>query len=166
MPDSVRFGMGFLREGIQFRSPSVEWLIDTEGLVVSSLEENCGEFAAKVLEALPHTPITAVGNNFNYVGKVSQWFDSPLSPLLAINPQTFGPELPLEESVWTGTFRHGQAQVVVMVATGTNDEDSVFFNFHRPALHMTGTAIQAARQFSEDQAASRGLLAQLFPGWE
>lgn len=163
VPDSVRFGMGVLREGIQFRSPSVEWLIDTEGLVVSSLEENCGELAAKVMESLPHTPITAVGNNFNYVGKVTNWSNSPLKPLLGLDQQSFGSGLPLEESVWTGTLRYEQTQVVVTVALGANDDDSVFFNFHRPALRSMGTAIQAARQFSADQETSRVLLSKLFP---
>lgn len=70
VPKPLKYQADFDRPGfqIQFEDPSLTWTIRPDGIVASSRDPDasCGEYVAKVLKALPVTPMQAIGNNFHF----------------------------------------------------------------------------------------------------
>ncbi len=156
--EKLEFGLGVLQEGVQFRGDGVEWLIDNQGLVIASDSANVGEIAAKVIETLPHTPIAAVGNNFVFTCKLSDWGESPLPSLSAYG------ELPSHNIIvderWMASITEGE---IVRQLTLTKGDDlvTVNFNHHRKSAGASD-ATKAARNFISDRHSSVKLIKSLF----
>lgn len=157
--DGVALGLGILRDGLSFRDKSVEWLVDNQGLVLSSLDADCGDLAAQVLELLPHTPMTAVGNNFNFVCDRDDWGDRPL-PQLGGQTNVSVEGLETTESHWCGVFERDELRVQVTLIS-RSDVISVSINNHRKTPDAEKGAL-AARQFEADKTSTASLVQSLF----
>lgn len=151
-PDAAEFMLGVLGNGVRFRGGDIEWVVDGDRLVISSVRVDCGELAAKVLESLPHTPVRAVGSNFTFVGEKDDWGESPLPMLGAKGPDAFPEEQRPAEVRWSGTFLATDHREEITLVVG-NDGVAVRVNVHRPASHAEQAAL-AARQFMHDKAAA------------
>ena len=62
---SIEFGGGSLAT-TRFRDDETEWLVTTERLEIVANPSHCGTLAAKVLEQLPHTPVSASLSSFSF----------------------------------------------------------------------------------------------------
>jgi hypothetical protein len=66
--DELAFEADFGKPGFRLRFPKMDlhWVIRPDAIVVTSptTKLTCGDYIAKIVEALPVTPLEAVGNNF------------------------------------------------------------------------------------------------------
>jgi len=137
-----------------------QWDVDYERLVVSAnkRDRDCGTPTARVIDLLPHTPITAVGHNFHYTCPVSDW------PAVAVPKlgTRAGRELAATETRWTGRFDREGIVIEVELLYPTKDTDvvAVRTNFERPTGGASPSA--AARSFLADSRAADELARTLF----
>lgn len=160
VPDQeAEFRLGVLADGAAFRFGKVEWQVDDRRLMVSTptFTDDCGALVAKVLDLLPHTPVRAVGHNFHFLCKSRQeWGNSPLP---ALGEKDLGEVPQLEQSRWTGIFRHDGVRVELTVVDA-EDGVVVLLNHHRVTNNIDD-AKAAAQQFRQDCEVSLGLLRDL-----
>lgn len=164
--EEVEMRFAAMSRGTEFNFNNLTWQVDGQRLSVGSNVENCGDYSAKVIELLHHTPVRAVGNNFHYSCAKDQWGDSPLPMIGTLGREdltTFGT---VEQTRWMGLFScqppqvKSEARVEVMVALGHTGV-VVLFNFHRE-MKSTEEAQAAARMFEDDLQVSRTMLQSLF----
>lgn len=158
-PKQAEVGFGALVRGLRFRDDSVEWNVDTDKLVVSSVSEDTGKLAAKVLRLLIHTPVIAVGNNCTFAGDLQDWGDSPVPMLGNLGIDCFTAGLEPEQVRWSGIFKSEKYRIEITVVR-SKDGVAVQFNFHRPTSNAT-TAADAAEEFDNDKKTARTLLKQI-----
>ncbi len=157
---------GVLGQEVAFAYEVLEWSVSPSALVVRSSEDNddCGDIVARVIERLPHTPMTLVTNGFSYLFERAQW-EGCRVPLLG----DLSYEGLTSESVaavgWQGRFTRQDGSLVVYLAY---DEEHVFISldYARPvrATSIRDRALfvaNAARQFRNDQADSRAVVNRL-----
>lgn len=118
-------------------------------LVVSTetISRDCGEYAAKVIETLNHTPARAVGNNFFFVCRATDWVGGPKPRLGTVAAEDLG----AIETRWAGQFLQDGALVEAEL-TFTPGEVVVFrLNFDRRMDDDSNEAARAAaRAFRDD----------------
>ena len=169
--DELNVRMVSLGEGAAFGFGKVQWQVDGQRLSVSTTDrsEDCGELVSKVLKFLPHTPIQAMGHNFQFTATRAEWGDRP-------GPQLGHRRLEdlegAEQVRWRGVFQAGDARLEVTLAHEP-ELVAVFFNFHRnmnldiaivaPTPEgQIAEAREAAMRFRSDFERSRELLRSLF----
>jgi hypothetical protein len=127
--EEVNVRMVPLGEGAAFVFGPVQWQVNGQRLSVSSADRNvdCGNLVSQVLSFLPHTPVQAMGHNFQFTGTKAEWGDRP-EPRLG----TKGLEdLEGAEQVrWSSVFRRDDARLEVTLAH-EQGLVAVLFNFHR-----------------------------------
>ncbi len=144
-------------EGTAFEFQRVSWEVDLRRLVVSSLEKDCGDLVAKVLDQLRHTPVRAVGNNFHFACTLDEWGTSPL-PSLGKN---LAEVATFEQTRWAGVIRREGVRIEVTVVSG-DDSLAVLINHRRETdVRDFQIAIAAAKQFAHDRQISEQLLGSL-----
>jgi hypothetical protein len=149
-----------LSQGLAFGFKDVQWHIDSRLLMVASRKENCGEFVARVVRLLPHTPVRAVGNNFHYACGKAEWGRSPL-PMIGESRSggldEFGR---VEQTRWACVIRRDDVRAELTVA---EDEPgmAVLFNFHRETKSAE-EACTAAGHFESDHRWSQEMLRRFF----
>ncbi len=76
-PKQVEMQLAKVGRSIAFRFKigDLAWQVDYMQLAVSTedIDSDTAAIVAKVVEKLPHTPLTAIGNNFHYRCNHSQW---------------------------------------------------------------------------------------------
>ena len=74
-PVEVQFAQVGRAFAFRFKIGDLAWQVDFMQLVVSSenVSTDTAAVIAKVVEKLPHTPLTAIGNNFLYRCNLSHW---------------------------------------------------------------------------------------------
>ncbi|MEZ6081214.1 MAG: hypothetical protein R3C09_28520 [Pirellulaceae bacterium] len=142
----VQLALGVVGDGVNFRSADgeVSWRVDPFGLTVEAIEAD--ELVLRVLERLPHTPVSAVG--FNFVFSQEKWEGVvPKLGGLALDdlPAKFNPEL----SIWTGVFHVESTRIQMAIATG-EEGITVNFNFHEHTP-STSQAKAAVKRFGENR---------------
>ena len=160
-----------LGEGAAFEFGPAEWQVDGQRLSVSSVDRavDCGDLVSRVLALLPHTPVRAVGHNFQFTATKAEWGGHP-SPRLGRRGLD---ELEGADQVrWSGVFRRGDARLEVTLAH-ESEVVAVLFNFHRimdmdmasaaaTADGQIAQARDAAMKFRADFEHSRELLRSFF----
>jgi hypothetical protein len=160
-----------LGEGASFQLGDVRWRVDGQRLSVSTADRDvdCGRFVSEVLSLLPHTPVLAIGHNFQFTATRSEWGDRPEPRLGQKRLEDFEGA---EQVRWSSVFRAGDARVEVTLAHEPGLV-AVLFNFHRGMnLELAGAATtpdgqiaqarEAATCFRADFDHARGLLKSLF----
>jgi len=148
--------LGVLARGLRFRADDVEWVVDTDRLLISSPVKDCGKLAAEVLSLLPHTPVLAVGNNFTFVGDPEEWGASPIPTLGAATPDDFPEDLRPTQVRWSSIIQHENVRIEIGVIFGS-DSVAVRLNFHRQTPDATVAAV-AATEFLSDKRTAETLL--------
>lgn len=143
---------GAVVDGVRFRSGKTEWQVDNKSLQIFSID-NCGGLAAKVLRKLPHTPVRAIGLNFDYS------FDGVLAgiePNLGDEFQDSGMEFEVRK--WSGVLHNNDdgSRVEMTVVAGSQGV-SVGFNHHMASVKVD-ELIKFAESFSEKEAYSKQLI--------
>ena len=169
--EEVNARMVTLGEDAAFKFAQVQWQVDSQKLSVSSTDRNvdCGDLVARVLAFLPHTPVQAIGHNFQFTATQADGGDRP-------EPRLGGKGLEdlegAEQVRWSGVFPYDDARLEVTLAHETGLV-AVLFNFHRTMnLELASVATtpeeqiaqarEAASKFRADFDHSRMLLRSLF----
>ena len=143
----------------RFKIGDLAWQVDFMQLVVSSENVNSDTAAvvAKVVEKLPHTPLTAIGNNFHYRSNLSQWQGRlpKLNDLGFDDLKTYGDvqSLGWRASVVRPDGVTVNTDVSLEPTESASPQLTVNVNYHR----QVGSApelIAAARRFAEDRKVS------------
>lgn len=123
-----------------------------------------GDFVARVLERLEHTPMRAVGSNFRY-SVTSTEESQKLYPFAE-----FGLLKRLEsetraalDGTTIAAFTHEDAVLRVTLVSERGIVSSADFNFNRDSL-TAGDAAIAARRWSSDKSATHDILRTLVEG--
>jgi hypothetical protein len=154
-PDKIQLSLGALtQEGVEFRGDGTEWLVSSDRMMISSVLENCGNLAKKIIATLPHTPMVAVGSNFTF-HEANEPFTKVLQSIKTHvgdqdNPQLFR---------W-GTILHVDDVRVEMSFVSGEQGTTVNFNYHRPAA-STAKATAALGEFESDRLKSQSILERL-----
>lgn len=157
----VHLALGAVVDGIRFRSPDsrVEWQVDNKSMAITSVSDSA-LLAGRVLRALPHTPVSAIGVNFTYA---SEKWDSPTVPLLGEKsltdlPQKWNPEI----MSWSGVFHLEDIRIAMTVACGS-EGISVTFNHHKSVVSATEAAAIADR-FAMFRGESEKMISEILGG--
>jgi hypothetical protein len=157
-PSKAEVALAVLARGLQFRGDDIEWAVDSDRLLVSSVNADCGKLASRVLVLLPHTPVRAVGSNFTFVGEKDDWGTSPVPMLGDRGPDAFPDDQRPEQVRWMATIPSKEVRTEITVVFG-EDGVAVRLNFHRPVSHGND-AVVAAEQFMHDKKRATELLKQ------
>ena len=129
--EKIQLAFGTVAGGVRFRSVKSDWQVDSNSLQVSSVDD-CGQLAAKVLRKLPHTPVHAVGMNFEYSSSETL---SSIEPSLGADFELPG-NLSFEVTKWTGVIHKEGNRIEMTVVVGTEGTTNVGFNHHLAATNV------------------------------
>ncbi len=161
-PDTRLSSGSHARDSIQFRGGGTEWQVATDRLVIVSTPEQCGKLAKDVLDALPHTPMSAVLSSFSV--------DLPTEEAAGVQPIFSGiaGKLPSESKPvlnrWGVVLHEDDVRIDLMFVLGdqgasasvnqrrtTPDADTSqaaaaqFVSDHQKALQLVEHVLRAAR---------------------
>jgi len=162
----------FSQPGFRFVFPRLDilWLIAPNRVVVESTNPtvDCGAFIAKMLKALPETPLQGLGNNVNYQTELNEI--EKLSTAIREFPQVATPSA--EDSIAQRTFhvgvKRGDKELTNLQLSFTEKNIELVCNVHVPLENRgdaNDVAIAAASRFLDDRARAKSL-AQHFFGTE
>ena len=158
-PVEVQFAQVGRAFAFRFKIGDLAWQVDFMQLVVSSenVSSDTAAVVAKVVEKLPHTPLTAIGNNFHYRCNLSQWQGRlpRLGDLGFDELKTYGD---VQAVGWRASVgRPDGATVNTEVSFEPTESLSplltVNVNYHRQ-VSSAAELIAAARRFEEDRKGS------------
>ena len=155
--------------GFRFRFPKDKtvWSIAPNRLVLETKdpEADCGQIVAKILKALPETPLFGLGNNVHYHAELSE-LDN-LSEAIREFPRTESPKP--EQSVVQRTFHVGvkrsEQETVNLQILIKDDSVELACNIHTKLDgrdEANNEAIAAAEGFFRDQDMSEELARHFF----
>jgi hypothetical protein len=149
----------------RFKTGDLTWRVDYERLNISTEKiSDTAAIAAKVVKKLPHTPLTAIGNNFRYRCNLSQW-KGRLPTLDDVGLDQLKEYGDVQSVGWKASVSWPDG---VTVNTEVNLEPTeslspmltVNVNYHRQA-NSAVDLIAAAQRFEEDRKASATFLESL-----
>lgn len=149
----------------QFATGEYTWNVDYNRLIVGTAKPNgnVAAIVAKVVEKLPHTPLTAFGNNFRYGCSLTNW-KGRLPKLNEAGPDNLKTYGEVHEVAWKASFGYSDNLTVNvqlnLELTKPSPSVSVSFNFHRQVANAAAL-IDAANQFDDDRKRCEELLNSL-----
>ena len=149
----------------RFKTGDFSWLVDYNRLVISTEKSvDTAAIAAKVVEKLPHTPLTAIGNNFRFRSSLSQW-KGRLPRLDDFGFDKLNGHGDVQSVSWKGSISRADGvmvntEVIVEPAQSLSPTVSVNVNCHREADDVD-SVIAAANKFEEDRKSITAFLETL-----
>ncbi len=149
----------------RFNTGDFTWQVDYNRLIVTT--EKIGDtaaIAAKVIEKLPHTPLTAIGSNFRYRCSLSQW-DGRLPKLDGIGFDELKEYGDVQSVGWKASVSQPDG-VTVNAEVNLEPGESlspvliVNVNYHRQVSDAPAL-VAAAQRFENDRKASEAFLESL-----
>ncbi len=145
---SVQINIGGGAQPIRFNLGGFEWEVGLTRLKISS-DEGCdpSHIIKKLLELLPHTPIRAVGHNFQFRDAERKW-EQPLASLP--NEHLFHDKLgeQVSSAIVSTTKRNGDVDLKIVI-TVSSHEALIDANYHRGVDGHSG-ALNAIDSFGAD----------------
>lgn len=151
--EEINVRMVPLGEGAAFEFGQVHWQVDGQRLSVSSSDRNidCGNLVSQVLSRLPHTPVQAVGHNFQFTATKIDWGERP-EPRLG--SKGLDDLEGVEQVRWSGIFRKGDARLEITLAYESGLV-AVLSNFHRNMnLELSSEASTPEEQIAQARDAA------------
>jgi hypothetical protein len=152
-----------LAEGpFAFEFENLHWASTHDRLAIASSQGvNCGVYAARILDLLPHTPVQAVGSNFQFTTPESDW---PAGKLPRLGDLSLGSPSPLAiKQVRWDCAADIDSETMLNFAVAQTEKNIVVcsFNFHRNSENPQDVA-RFAKRWEDDYRKARGLLKDLF----
>ncbi len=171
----IEQGMGFAietnlaRPGVRFhlRSYDAIWAVSPDRLVIETTNSktDCGEVIARVLEALPETPLFAIGNNTSFEGELSELDRLAESfrscPMLECPPKSGTVE---QRTFHVGVKRDEHETINLQLAL-LQDKIELSCNYHRKLDSRddaNSAAMKAASSFFQDREEATRLAKHFF----
>jgi hypothetical protein len=152
----------FLTEGpFAFEFENLRWAPFWDKLTIASAQgANCGTCAAKILELLLHTPVRAIGANFQFQTPVEEW---PAGNLPKLGHLALGSTSPLafKQVRWDCAADLDSETVLNFSLVQTEKNIVCSFNFHRNSEDAKEAA-RFAKRWQDDYSKARELLKDLF----
>ena len=142
---------------LQFQTGSFHWKVSQDRLIVQSdALVNTAAPIIDIIDRLPHTPVSAVGNNFNYLTTAPAW-DGGHPVLGNVSADQLAAVGDIVSQSWQVelALRQGVVAKILVRIDATNV--IVSFNFHR-SINAPDLAKAALRNFDDDYQTSRRLL--------
>ena len=147
----------------RFKTGGFTWQVDYNQLIISTEKiSDTAAIAAKVVERLRHTPLTAIGNNFRY--RSSEW-KGRLPKLDDIGLDELKEYGDVQSVSWKASVSRPDG-VTVNTEVSVEPTESLSpmltanVNYHREVNSAEGL-ITAAQRFNEDRKASAAFLESL-----
>jgi len=164
--ETVEAQIGVVGRAVVFRFKTGDfiWQVDYNRLVVSAEKiADTASVVAKVIEKLPHTPITAFGNNFHYSCNLSEW-KGCLPRLENVGMDQLKEYGDVQSMGWKASISQADSVTVnvemSIEPTESPPKVSVNLNYHRQ-VNAAADLVTAAQRFEEDRKASATLLESL-----
>lgn len=143
--DEIKLNLGALGDGVQFESNKTVWKIEPSVFAVdtSNPTKDLGEIGRSILSELHHTPITAVGFNFQYRINAENGWLVPMIGNKSVSDLGGFPEIALAK--WGVVFHKDKTRIELSVSSGDQGIIAVF-NFHTPidSENLIGSASLAS----------------------
>ena len=149
----------------RFTTGHLSWQVDYGRLVVSTeTTSDTAAIVAKVVQKLPHTPLTAIGNNFRYGCNSADW-KGRLPKLDDVGADQLVQYGEVQTVSWNASINRPDGSTVnVEVSVDPTELPSpmltVSVNYHRQVGNAEDL-VAAAQRFEEDQRASATFLESL-----
>jgi hypothetical protein len=161
MPEKMPITVSPIRIGWQFELAGCQWgVTQTQVSITSPRGKNCGTYAAKLLELLPHTPVRAIGSNFVYHSSLSEWPGDRRPRLGPLGLDGLGAH-GVQQTMWQGKKAVGSGTVLGIALTQDSEAVTVSFNVHRDC-DSAKKAARYARRWYLDKALVRQTMRSLF----
>jgi hypothetical protein len=163
--EEINLNLGALGDGVQFACDRTAWKIEPGVFAVdtSNTSKDLGRIGSEILGKLPHTPITAVGFNFQYkVDTDNKWL-VPVVGSKSVGDLVGFPKIALTK--WGVVFHENKTRIELSVSIGDQGVIAVF-NFHTPieTENLIGSAPLAAEvcgKFEASRLQANDLLSKL-----
>lgn len=137
----INLNLGALGDGVKFECDGTVWRIEPNVFTVdtSASANDLGQIGQRILNELCHTPITAVGFNFQYKLETNvEWLIPSIGNMPVNSIEGFPPVV---LSKWGVVFHDEKTRVELSVSTGDQGVVAVF-NFHTPIVseNLIGSA--------------------------
>lgn len=133
------------------------WHVTDSRLTISVRDprKNPSELAGRVLEKLPHTPVSAIGHNYHFRCELTEWHGRlpQIGDIDQTSLQSFGSP----ESVSWGCKLKQASQVVAIDIEQLPDAITIHTNTHR-TVSRASDVIDLAEQFFSDLEQSKKLV--------
>jgi len=154
--DDVQLALGAMQQdGVQFHGDGSAWYVSSDSLVISSTKLDCGSVAVKILEKLPHTPLTAVGSNFEFQDSS----DSTQYPVFDEIRRTIPSELNSQLLRWGTVIHEDDVRIEVTFLSGEQGT-TIALGYRRSASSIE-MARRAASRYGVDRDKSDLLIDQI-----
>lgn len=152
------FGVSGREVTFRFKTGRLEWQVDYNRLTITSddVSQNTARKAAEVIEKLPHTPLSALGNNFHFEGDSSHWGAGLPSLGKKCDFKSLTAQGKVLEVAWSCKVEK-QGFLLGVSVEQKEDIIRVHMNIHRP-ISSKDEAIDAANQFATDLKTSKEFL--------
>jgi hypothetical protein len=165
----VAIETNFTQPGFRFTFPKLDirWLIAPNRVIVESSKPavDCGAIVAKMLKALPETPLQGLGSNVDYEAELNEI--EKLSRTIRDFPQQTSPNA--GESIAQRTFhvavKRGEHEATNLQLSFTETKIELACNVHvglENRENANEAAIAAASRYFEDRARSDALARYFF----
>ena len=164
--ESVEVSIAMADRAVAFRFKTGElmWQVGYSQLVISTAKiSDTSALAAKVVEKLHHTPVSAMGNNFRFRCDFSQW-RGRLPQLGDVSIEALKEYGPVQAVGWKASISQNENLIVnAEMTVEPADLASVIvnINYHRP-VNDAEAVVVAARSFQEDLDSSKTFLDTIF----
>lgn len=144
----------------EFKTGQYRWHVDYGRLVIASEAATAdpASLAARVIERLPHTPLTALGNNFHYRSPANRW-SGGLPTLGKLGFAMLGAQGRVLQVTWGFKIECQPGKLIGLTTEQTEETVQVHVNFHNEVADKE-QAIAAANRFAEDKKAGQLLLSE------
>lgn len=156
------------RPGFRFHFPSdsAVWSVSPDKIVVetTSPDTDCGNKVARVLQALPETPLFGIGNNGNYLARRDE-LASLHQHIRDFPLEESSNELSLLQHSFAATLTRNEDAVVNLQLAVKSNEIEVVYNAHTNLERLgdkANLAASAAESFLKDRAIFGDLSLQYF----
>lgn len=162
IPEELKFAFQPLGRAVRFDLAGMTWeASDSRLTIVSRVLRNCGTYAAKVLDRLPHTPLQAIGTNFVFQGPAKDWPRRRAPKIAELKHPIGGGVAPLSQVSWEGVIDLDDVTVLKLTVTEKDDTGVASFNLHRNCAKASA-AKAFARKWRADLSVVQAILKDNF----
>ena len=157
--NSVGLNLGVSERGVHLQLDNCQWSVDDVRLEITGPDNLIAKQAEKVLQLLPHTPVTAIVARFEFECASEKWI-GPVPSIGDPELKSLG-NLEIQQQQWRCEL-YGQDEAVVSSVTISRFDHQIFVivDRHRTVTN-TVSGIDAARMFAWDCKFSKDIVDEL-----
>ena len=155
--------------GLRFRFVGDEtiWNVAPNRLTIESQAPgtDCGKAIAKVLEVLPHTPLSAIGNNVHYQAELSELETLSAAIREFQYPKSAKEEEPVVQRAFHVGVKRGEHETANLQILLKDEAIELLCNVHSELANReeaNEAAVAAAKRFFDDRTEAKALAQHYF----